>query len=73
MKWIGVKDELPKQFEVVWVYWRDREVLLACRTHKPNEYEPCEGWYSFEDDKCKWVNWWQRVDGCNLDKPNHPD
>ena len=73
--WISVKYELPKPFEVVWVYWRDKEVLLACRTYEGEEEfkcEPCEGWYSFEDEKCRWVNWWIRVDRSNLDKPNHP-
>lgn len=73
MVWINVKNELPKAFEVVWIYWKDRQVLLACRTYEPFEYEPSEGWYSFEDDKCKWAHWWQRVDSYNIDKPNRPD
>lgn len=74
-EWISVKDDLPKPFEVVWIYWRDREILLGCRTYEGEEAikcEPSEGWYSFEDEKCKWTHWWQRVDSSNLDKPNRP-
>jgi hypothetical protein len=70
MEWIRVKDDLPKPFEVVWIYWRDREVLLGCRTAEDCEPEDC--WYSFEDDKCRWSNWWQRVQAINLDKPEPP-
>ncbi len=33
MKWNNVKDSLPEPFEVVWIYWRDREVLLGCRKY----------------------------------------
>ncbi len=78
MKWINVKDELPKPFEVVWIYWRDREVLFGCRTYIDEEQEkyncdPSEGWYSFEDEKCRWTNWWKRIDSSNLDKPDKPN
>jgi hypothetical protein len=75
MEWISVKDKLPKPFEVVWIYWRDREVLLGCRTYSGEESiqcEPSEGWYSFVDDKCRWVNYWKPVDAMNLDRPNPP-
>ncbi len=76
MIWINVKDELPKPFEVVWIYWRDREVLLGCRTYQGEEEKTCdpsEGWYSFEDEKCRWVNLWQRVDASNFDRPSPPN
>jgi len=77
MNWIKVKDRLPEPFEVVWIYWRDREVLLGCRTYADDrdgsKYDPQEGWYSFEDEKCRWTNWWQRIDGSNLDKPDKPN
>ncbi len=75
MEWINVKDCLPKPFEVVWIYWRDREVLLGCRVYVGNEEtecDPSEGWYSFDDDKCKWSNFWLRVDSSTLDKPLPP-
>lgn len=75
MNWINVKDDLPNPFEVVWIYWRDTEVLLGCRTYQGDEAircDPAEGWYSFEDDKCRWTHYWQRVDGGNLDKPEKP-
>lgn len=75
MEWISVKDDLPKPFEVVWIYWRDREVLLGCRTYQGEEAincEPSEGWYSFANEKCRWTHWWQRVDASNFDKPLPP-
>lgn len=76
MKWINVKQDLPKPFEVVWIFWRDREVLLGCRTYEDDpeglKYDPSEGWYSFEDEKGRWTNFWQRVDSSNLDKPKSP-
>lgn len=75
MEWISVKNDLPKPFEVVWIYWRDREVLLGCRTYDNDERyntEPSEGWYSFEDEKCRWTHWWQRIDASNLDPPLPP-
>lgn len=75
-EWISVKEKLPNPFEIVWIYWRDREILLGCRTYTGEEAikcDPSEGWYSFEDDKCRWNHWWQRVDGSNLDKPKLPE
>lgn len=75
MDWIDVNKELPKPFEVVWIYWRDREVLLGCRTYRDEEEIRCppnEGWYSFEDEKCRWTNYWQRIGPHNLDEPDAP-
>lgn len=75
MEWISVKDKLPDPFEVVWIYWRDKEVLLGCRTYDGHEAvicDPSEGWYSFQDDKCRWTHFWQKVNSMNLDKPNPP-
>jgi len=74
MGWTSVKDELPKPFEVVWIYWRNREVLLGCRVYEGEEAikcEPSEGWYSFEDQKCRWTNFWMKVED-SLDKPDFP-
>ena len=73
MTWINVVDDLPKAFEVVWIWWRDREVLLGCKTTEHNESEPSESWYSFEDEKCRWAHWWKRIDCSNLDKPKPPN
>lgn len=76
MSWIKVSDKLPQPFEVVWIYWRDREVLLGCRTYEDDpdgkKYEPSEGWYSFEDEKARWTHWWMSVKDSGLDKPNPP-
>ncbi len=75
MDWIKVTEDLPNPFEVVWIYWRDKEVLLGCRTYQGDEAiscDPSEGWYSFEDEKCRWTHYWHRVDAMNLDKPNAP-
>ena len=75
MNWINVKDSLPNPFEVVWIYWRDKEVLLGCRTYEDDpvgeKYEPPEGWYSFEDEKCRWTHYWMPIHK-SLDQPNPP-
>ena len=68
--WISVKDSLPDPWHVVWIYWRDREVLLGCRTIV--EENPSDGWYSFDDGKCRWTNWWMPVDASSYDGPNAP-
>lgn len=76
MKWISVYESLPDPFDVVWIYWRDREVLMGCRTYVGEEAIKCcptEGWYSFEDMKCRWTNWWMPINGSNFqDKPDPP-
>jgi len=72
MEWIKVTDKLPKPYEIVWIYWRDREVLLGCRTYEgkeEHECEPSEGWYSIGDEKCRWTNWWQYY---RIEKPLPP-
>jgi len=72
MNWISVKDQLPKPYEIVWIYWRDREVLLGCRVYEGREEKECaanEGWYSLEDEKCRFSNWWQYY---RIDKPEAP-
>lgn len=73
--WISVKEDLPKPFEVVWIRWRDKEVLLGCRTYMGEEAiqcDPSEGWYSFEDEKSGWTHQWARVGSSTLDKPYPP-
>lgn len=75
MEWINVKDALPKPFEVVWIYWRSREVLLGCRTYTEDEADNSpeeEGWYSFEDEKCRNNHWWVSVAEAGLDAPDAP-
>lgn len=65
MEWISVKDKLPKPDEPVWIYWKDRDVLIGWRTYHGLEAflcPPSEGWYSWEDEKCRWVNWWMPID-----------
>lgn len=74
MKWIKCADKLPKIYEVVWIYWRDREVLLGCKLFEEDENSyPSEQWYSFADDKCRSSKYWQPVDGTNYDKPDPPE
>ncbi len=70
-KWKSVYNELPEPFEIVWIYWRDREVLLGCRT--ADDCEPNECWYSFEDEKCKGTSWWMSNKDAGCDKPNPPN
>jgi hypothetical protein len=55
--WISVNENLPKQFELVWIYWKDKEVLLGCRTEV--NAEPLKCWYSIKYEKCSWANWWR--------------
>ena len=62
-EWISVKDHLPDLLELVWIYWRDREVDLGCRTdaHYDLHNQPSWGWYSFQDQKGGWAHWWQPI------------
>lgn len=69
-KWISVKERLPKPFEPCWIYWRDREVSLGWRTYEGEEEKttpPEEGWYSLNEEKCRWTYWWMPID-----KPQKP-
>jgi hypothetical protein len=69
--WIKVTDKLPKLFENVWIYYRDREVLIGYRTYQGKHTIECpanEGWYSIEDEKCRWTNYWKPIE-----KPNPPN
>lgn len=73
MEWINVKERLPKSFEVVWIYWRDKEVLLGCRTFEVDlTDDPSENWYSFSDEKARWTKWWMPVNLYSLDGPKAP-
>jgi len=74
MEWINVKNSLPTPYQVVWIFWRDSEVLLGCRVYEGIEETRCppsEGWYSFEDEKCRWTDWWMPITS-SLDKPKPP-
>lgn len=66
MQWISVTERLPAPFQVVWIYWRDKEVLLGCRVNAEGS-EPHENWYSFEDVKCRWTHWWMPVTEASYD------
>lgn len=72
--WISVNTRLPELFEVVWIYWRDREVLLGFRCDDQHniENDPESGWYSIEDEKSKWCKWWMPVRCSPFDKPLAP-
>ena len=67
MTWINVVDRLPPINHLVWVYWRDREVLIGYRYHEPDQYDPTEGWVSVPDEKARWANYWMP-----LTKPEAP-
>lgn len=72
-EWINVKDSIPSPFQVVWIYWRDREVVLGCRIVELAEGDnPSEEWYSFDHEMCRWTHWWQPVSSSNWDKPKKP-
>ncbi len=58
-EWISVKERLPKPYKPVWIFWRDREVLIGWRIPgECCEEQPSWGFYSWEDEKVKWANWW---------------
>ncbi len=72
-QWTNVEDKLPRPFEIVWIYWRDREVALGCRTYEGKEeleMLPQEGWYSIEHQKCRYTWWWQSY---RIEKPRPPE
>lgn len=68
MEWISVEDRLPQLNEPVWIYWRNREVVIGWKTTLQGE--PSEGWYSFHGgDKCRWAKWWMPIDLKNKPEP----
>lgn len=72
VEWISVDERLPRPFEHVWIFWRDREILIGYRTYVDDEEksQPAdEGWYSTEDDKCRWAHWWAPI----IKPMNKPD
>ena len=66
--WISVYEKLPNPMEVVWIYWRGKEVLLGYKIIEEVESPADEGWYSLEDDKVKWTKYWMP-----LKKPQRPE
>jgi len=59
--WINVKDRLPSLEEPVWIWWKDREVVIGWKT--TSDCEPEECWYSFHGgDKCRYTHWWMPID-----------
>ena len=76
MKWINVRDKLPRSEKPVWIYWRDQEVLIGWYTYYGKEREEREGtdlanegWYSTEHEKCRYTNWWMPIEP----KPEPPE
>ncbi len=65
-EWIHVTEDLPKAFEPCWIYFQDKQVVIGCRTYEPDQYEPTEGWYEYEN-KCRWANYWMPIE-----KPKPP-
>jgi len=70
MDWISVGSSIPVPFQVVWIYWKDVEVLLGCRID--DDWIASEDWYSFDDEKCGWARFWLPIESGNLDKPSNP-
>lgn len=70
MKWISVYEGLPRLYEVVWVYWEGKDVVLGCRTNA--ESDPDWGWYSFPDGEIKYASYWFPVRHYSLEKPKPP-
>src|SRR5580692_8071363 len=72
--WTNVNERLPDGSQLVWIYWRDREVLLGFKVD--HDCDPEWGWYSLEDDKCKWTKYWRPIEGSEkmtYAKPNITD
>ena len=66
--WINVEDRLPNLDEPVWIYWKNREVVIGHKT--AIDCEPSECWYSYQGgDKCKWTNYWMPIDKKIRPKP----
>lgn len=73
MKWISVYDSLPDVDEPVWIYSRDREVVVGWKTERPYESEPEECWYSYlGGDKSRWTYWWRPITECPNPPPIQP-
>lgn len=70
MEWISVEDRLPDLFEIVWIYWRNREVILGCKTASDCEANEC--WYSFDDEKCRFTDFWMSHKDHPIDPPEAP-
>jgi len=67
MKWISVRQRLPKPFHPVWIFHKDNEVIIGYRALLINSRSPEEGWFTFTDNNVVWTNYWMP-----LVKPNPP-
>jgi len=69
MEWISVKERLPEDDIPVWIYWKDREVLIGQYSYQGEDRnldfsstdDYSLGFYSFEDNKCRAVKWWMPI------------
>ena len=69
-EWTSVYDSLPDDNEPVWIYWRDREVVIGWKTYRHGDAS--EDWYSYQGgDKCRWAKWWMPIDLKN--RPSAPN
>lgn len=70
MKWVNVYEGLPRLYYVVWIYTKQREVLLGCRIDP--DCDPDCGWYSFADEECKQIDFWLPIRENTLERPDVP-
>ncbi len=71
-KWKKVTDEMPKYNEIVWGWWKNREVCLVQHSMSTDQeyYKYCEDgiWYSLDDEKTGCVSYWMP-----LERPENPN
>ncbi len=70
-KWISVHEQLPPPNEPVFIFWRDRYVVIGWReayAYQENDSSPEEYWYSPEFEKSRWAKWWMPIS--YPEKPN---
>lgn len=71
MKWIKVQDRNPGYNQIVWGFFKNREVCLVQHSLSNEEYLfHCEEglWYSIDDEKTGCVSHWMP-----LQRPYRPD
>lgn len=43
----------------MWIYWRNDHVAIGY--HLGDDFEDEDGWYSMEDEKCRWATCWMPI------------